>query len=158
VEPDEVVGQTALIVHHASPYVQSAIAPVGVGVYDASAANGGAPASAAEVFAFSLKNPSGPAVSGAAPSDGEYFLSPLPTTLPAAIGFAAGAPSSPGSPLASVAVYATAPQLAIPLTNKTAAQTTLAADSASAVPAGAHISIFAIDTEAAAQLVGTLDP
>ncbi len=158
VEPSEVSGQTALVVHHASPFVQSAIAPVGVGVYDAAAANGGAPSSATEVFAFSLKSPSGPAVSGAQPGDGEYFLSPLPTTLPAAVGFAAGGPSGPGSPLASIAVYATTPQLAIPLTNKTAAQTALAADTSAAVPAGAHISIFAIDTAAAAQLVGTLDP
>jgi len=158
VEPAEVSGQTALIVHHASPFVQSAIAPVGVGVYAAAAANGAAPTAATEVFAFSLKNPSGPATSGAQPSDGEYFLSPLPSTLPAAIGFAAGAPSAPGSPLGSIAVYATASQLAIPLTNKTASQQALAADTTSAVPAGAHVSIFAIDTAAAAELVGTLDP
>jgi hypothetical protein len=158
VEPAEVSGQTALIVHHASPFVQSALVPVGVGVYDAAAANGGPPASATEVFAFSLKNPSGPATSGAQPSDGEFFLTPLPSTLPAAVGFAAGAPSAPGSPLGSIAVYATPSQLAVPLTNKTASQQALAADSTSAVPAGAHVSIFAIDTAAAAELIGTLDP
>jgi hypothetical protein len=158
VEPPEVAGQTALVVHHASPFVQSAINPVGVGVYDAAAANGAAPASATEVFAFSLKNPSGPATSGAVPTDGEYFLSPLPATLPAAVGFAAGAPSAAGSALASIAVYATPSQLASVLANKTAAQQTLAADTSSAVPAGAHLSIFAIDTTAAAELIGTLDP
>jgi hypothetical protein len=158
VEPTEVAGQTALIVHHASPFVQSAIAPVGVGVYNAATAGGAAPAAATEVFAFSLKSNSGPASSGAAPVDGEYFLSPLPSSLPSSIGFAAGAPSSPGNPLTSIAVYATPAQLAAGLANPTAAQKTLAADTASAVPAGAHISIFAIDSAAAAQLVGTLDP
>jgi hypothetical protein len=158
VEPVEVTGQTALVVHHASPFVQSAIDPVGVGVYDAAAANGLAPATATEVFAFSLKNPSGPASNGAAPVDGEFFLSPLPASLPAAVGFAAGGPSSPGNPLASIAVYATPSQLASVLTNKTAAEQTLAADTASAVPAGAHLSVFAIDTTSAAELIGTLDP
>jgi hypothetical protein len=44
------------------------------------------------------------------------------------------------------------------LTNKTAAQQILASDTSSAVPAGAHLSIFAVDTVAAAQLIGTLDP
>jgi hypothetical protein len=158
VEPPEIAGQTALIVHHASPFVQSAINPVGVGVYDAAAANGNAPASATEVFAFSLKNPSGPATSGATPAGGEFFLSPLPSTLPAAVGFAAGPPTSPGSPLGSVVVYATPASLAAGLTNKTAAQQILASDTSSAVPAGAHLSIFAVDTVAAAQLIGTLDP
>ncbi len=158
VEPTETPGQTALIVHHASPFVASAIAPVGVGVYDASAAAGGAPSSATEVFSFNLKNPSGPATSGAQPTDGEYFLSPLPSSLPAAVGFAAGAPSSPGSALASVAVYATPSQLASGLASPTAAQKTLAADTASAVPAGAHLSVFAVDSAASARLIGTLDP
>jgi hypothetical protein len=158
VEPAEVTGQTALVVHHASPFVQSAIDPVGVGVYDAAAAGGAAPASATEVFAFALENPSGPAANGASPVDGEFFLSPLPAALPAAVGFAAGGPSSPGKALASVAVYATPSQLASVLTNKTAAQQTLAADTSSAVPAGAHLSIFAVDTASAAELIGTLDP
>ncbi len=158
VEPPEIAGQTALVVHHASPFVQAALNPVGVGVYDAAAANGSAPASATEVFAFSLKNTSGPAASGTQPVDGEFFLSPLPSTLPAAVGFAAGSPTTLGSPLASVAVYATPASLASVLTNKTAAQQALAADASSAVPAGAHLSIFAVDTAAAAQLIGTLDP
>jgi hypothetical protein len=158
IEPPETIGQTALIVHHASPFVAGAIAPVGVGVYNASGAAGGPPSTASEVFSFNLKNPSGPAVSGAQPSDGEYFLSPLPSALPAAIGFAAGAPSTPGSALASIAVYATPSQLASTLTNPTAAQKALAADTASAVPAGAHLSIFAIDTATSAKLIGTLDP
>ncbi len=158
VEPTETAGQTALIVHHASPFVASAIAPVGVGIYDASAASGGAPSSATEVFSFNLKNPSGPATSGAQPVDGEYFLSPLPSSLPAALGFAAGSPSAPGSPLASIAVFATPSQLASSLTQPTPDQKTLAADTASAVPAGAHLSIFAIDTATSAQLIGTLDP
>jgi hypothetical protein len=158
VEPAEIAGQTALIVHHASPFVAAAIAPVGVGVYDAAAAGGGAPSSVSEVFAFNLKNSSGPATSGAQPLDGEYFLSPLPSSLPAAVGFAAGAPSLPGNSLASIAVSATLPQLAAGLSSPTAAQQTLAADASSAVPAGAHLSVFAIDTATAARLIGTLDP
>jgi hypothetical protein len=158
VDPAEIAGQSALIVHHASPFVQSAIAPVGVGVYDAGAAAGAKPVSATDLFSFSLKNPSGPATSGAAPADGEFFLSPLPATLPSAVGFAAGAPSTPGSPLGSIAVFATPSQLAAGLANPTAAQKTLAADTAAAIPAGAHLSIFAIDSAAAAQLIGTLDP
>jgi hypothetical protein len=158
VEPAETAGQTALIVHHASPFVASAIAPVGVGVYDASAAAGSAPTSATEVFAFNLKNPSGPASSGAQPSDGEYFLSPLPSTLPAAVGFAAGAPSTPGGALANIAVNATPAQLASGLNHPTASQQTLATDTTSAIPFGAHVSIFAIDTATSARLIGTLDP
>jgi hypothetical protein len=158
IEPAEVAGQTALVVHHASPFVASAINPVGVGVYNAAAANGAAPSTATQVFSFTLKNPSGPAANGAAPVDGEFYLSPLPAALPPAIGFAAGAPSAAGNPLASIAVYATPAQLAAGLANKTAAQQALAADTGSAVPAGAHLSIFAVDTTTAAQLIGTLDP
>jgi hypothetical protein len=158
VEPAETSGQTALIVHHASPFVASAIAPVGVGVYNAATAGNGPPSTATEVFAFNLAGSSGPATSGAQPVDGEYFLSPLPSTLPTAIGFAAGAPSTPGSALTSIAVYATPAQLAAGLANPTSAEQALAADTSAAVPAGAHLSIFAIDTASAAQLIGTLDP
>ncbi len=154
VEPSEIAGQTALIVHHASPFVQNALGgPVGVGVYDASAA---APASIPQLFAFSLTTPaSGPAPSGTV-SGGEFFLSPLPAGLPAAIGFAAGPPGASGT--FSKLITATPSQLAAGLKNPTAAQQELAADTTSAIPAGAHVSIFAVDTNAAAQLIGTLDP
>jgi hypothetical protein len=153
IEPAEVAGQTALVVHHASPYVQNALnGPVGVGVYNAAAA---APATIPEVFSFSLASASGPAASGAV-SGGEFFLSPLPAGLPAAIGFAAGPPAG-GNTLTTL-VTATPSQLAAGLKNPTTAETTLAADTSSAVPAGAHISVFAVDTSSAAQLIGTLDP
>jgi len=154
VEPAEVAGQTALIVHHASPFVQSAInGPVGVGVYDSSSA---APASIAQIFSFSLASGiSGPAASGAT-SGGEFFLSPLPAGLPAAIGFAAGPPAS-GNDFTTL-VTATPAQLASGLQNPTSSEQALAADTAAAVPAGAHVSIFAVDTSSAAQLIGTLDP
>jgi len=154
VEPAETAGQTALIVHHASPFVQNALAgPVGVGVYNAAAA---APASIPQIFSFSLSTTtSGPAASGAV-SGGEFFLSPLPGGLPAAVGFAAGPPASGGN--FTTLVTATPSQLASGLKNPTTAQQALAADTSSAVPAGAHISVFAVDTAAAAQLIGTLDP
>jgi hypothetical protein len=154
VEPSETAGQTALIVHHASPFVQNALnGPVGVGVYDASKT---APTSIAQLFGFSLTTPiSGPAASGAV-SGGQFFLSPLPSGLPTAVGFAAGPPATGGN--FTTLITATPSQLASGLKNPTAAQQELAADTSSAVPAGAHISVFAIDTTSAAQLIGTLDP
>jgi len=153
VEPAETAGQAALIVHHASPYVQNALGgPVGVGVYNAAQA---APASIAQLFAFSLTSTSGPAASGAV-SGGQFFVSPLPSGLPAALGFAAGPPAAGGD--FTTLVTATPSQLAAGLKNPTAAETTLAADTTSAVPAGAHLSVFAVDTTSAAQLIGTLDP
>jgi hypothetical protein len=154
VEPVEVTGQTALIVHHASPFVQNALnGPVGVGVYNSAAA---APPSIPQLFSFSLTTGiSGPAAGGAT-SGGEFFLSPLPAGLPAAIGFAAGAPAAGGN--FTTLVTATPSQLASGLQNPTSAQQTLAADTSAAIPAGAHVSIFAVDTSSAAQLIGTLDP
>jgi hypothetical protein len=154
VEPAEVAGQTALIVHHASPFVQNALnGPVGVGVYNSASA---APATIAQIFSFSLTSGiSGPAASGAV-SGGEFFLSPLPSGLPTAIGFAAGPPASGGN--FTTLVTATPSQLASGLTSPTASEQALAADTAAAVPAGAHVSIFAVDTSSAAQLIGTLDP
>jgi hypothetical protein len=157
IEPQETAGQSAVIVHHASPVVQSIVAPVGVGIYDVAKAAGKPPLASAttQLFEFSLTANSGPAAGGSV-SGGEYFLSPLPGGLPAAIGFAAGAPGK--TSLASVAVSATPAQLASVLTQQTAAQKALAADTASAFPAGAHLSVFAIDTPSAAELIGTLDP
>lgn len=153
VEPAETLGQTALIVHHASPYVQSAVSPVGVGVYDASAA---APATVPQIFAFSLVTPSsGPAASGTV-AGGEFFLSPLPAGLPAAVGFAAGPPAAAGQ--LTTLISATPSQLASGLQNRTSQEQTLAADTTSAIPPGAHLSIFAVDTTTSAQLIGTLDP
>jgi len=157
VEPAESAGVSAVIVHHASPTVQSIVNPVGVGIYDAAAAAGAAPAASAttQLFTFSLTGTSGPAASGDV-SGGEYFLSPLPSGLPAAIGFAAGTPGS--TSLGSVAVYATPSQLASVLTQQTTAEQTLAQDTTSAFPSGAHLSVFAIDTASSAELIGTLDP
>lgn len=153
VEPAETAGQSALIVHHASPYVQNALGgPVGVGVYNSASA---APASITQLFSFSLTGTSGPAASGAV-SGGQYFVSPLPSGLPTAVGFAAGPPAAGGN--FTTLITATPSQLAAGLKNPTAAETTLAADTTSAVPAGAHISVFAVDTTSAAQLIGTLDP
>ena len=154
VEPSEVSGQTALLVHHASPFVQNALnGVVGVGVYDASQA---APASIPQVFSFALAGgTSGPAVSGAV-NGGEFFLSPLPAGLPAQVGFAAGPPAAGGN--FTTLITATPSQLASGLQNPTAAQQALAADTSNAIPAGAHLSIFAVDTASAAELIGTLDP
>jgi hypothetical protein len=157
VEPAETAGQTAVIVHHASPVVQSIVAPVGVAVYNVATAGGKPPVASAtaQIFTFSLTPDSGPAASGSV-SGGEFVLSPLPSTLPAAVGFAAGAPGT--TTLKSVAVSATPSQLASVLTQQTSAEQALAADTTSAIPAGAHLSVFAIDTAAAAELIGTLDP
>lgn len=154
VEPTEAAGQTALLVHHASPFVQNTLGgPVSVGVYDASKP---VPSTIPQVFAFSLSSgTSGPTASGAV-SGGEFYLSPLPSGLPAAIGFAAGPPASSGT--FTTLLTATPSQLATGLQNPTQAQQQLAADTSSAVPPGAHLSIFAVDTSSAAQLIGTLDP
>jgi hypothetical protein len=157
VEPQETAGTSAVIVHHASPVVQSLVAPVGVAVYNVATAGGKPPVPSAtvQIFSFSLAANSGPAASGTV-SGGEFFISPLPNGLPAAIGFAAGAPGT--TTLKSVAVSATPAKLASVLTQQTPAQATLAADTTSAFPAGAHLSVFAIDTATSAELIGTLDP
>ena len=154
VESAETAGTTALLVHHASPFVQGALnAPVAVGVYNAAQP---VPTLLPTLFTFSLTSPiSGPATSGNV-AGGEYFLSPLPNGLPTAIGFAAG--PSIGSGNFSVLINATPSQLASGLKNPTTQQQALAADTSSAIPAGAHLSIFAVDTASAAQLIGTLDP
>ena len=49
-------------------------------------------------------------------------------------------------------------QLLFELCGVVSAEQQLAADTTSAIPAGAHLSIFAVDTTSAAQLIGTLDP
>jgi hypothetical protein len=170
VEPTETAGTSALIVHHASPAVNAAVSPVGVGIYAASGSAAPAAASTTEVFAFALAAGSltTPGLSGPAPSatvsGGEYFLSPLPNSLPSSIGFVAGAPGTLGGALGSVATSATASGLATALSTSgyglSPLETALAQDTANAVPAGAHLSIFAVDstTTPPGILIGTLDP
>jgi hypothetical protein len=153
VDPNESSDKTALTVHHASPYVQSAIDKVGVGVYNAADK---VPAKIADVFEFSLATGiSGPAADGKV-DGGEFFLSPLPDGLPKKIGFAAGIPETGGD--FKTLISATPSELAKDLKHPTADETALAKDTASEVPAGAHLSIFAVDTKSAAELIGTLDP
>jgi hypothetical protein len=155
VEPAEVSGQTALLVHHASPYVQNALnAPVAIGAYDASQP---IPALVPQIFSFSLASgTSGPAATGTV-SGAEFYLSPLQAgALPNAVGFAAGTPAGSGN--LSVLIYAPVSQLATGLKNPTSAQLTLAGDTGSTIAAGAHLSVFAVDTIPSAQLIGTLDP
>jgi hypothetical protein len=154
IDPAEKTGQTALIAYHASPYVQDALkGPVAAGVYNAAKK---APKTDAELFEFQLAaGASGPAKSGKV-SGGEYFLSPLPSALPKAVGFDAGPPASTGE--FTSLVTATPSELAAGLKHKTAAQKLLAADKSSEVPAGAHVSVFAVDTKTAAGFIGTLDP
>jgi|GEM_PF-2070583 len=156
VEPAETAGQSALIVHHASPYVGSAIQPVGVGIYDANVVGNGIPSSnlapaasqTTQVFSFSFTaGTSGPAVSGNV-SGGEFFVSPIPANLPTAVGFAAGAPGTNGAPLGSVAVHAVPSVLG----------SAFSSDTGETIPAGAHVSIFAVDSASGAALIGTLDP
>ena len=126
VEPAETAGTSALVVHHASPLTQTLIGgPAGFGVYDASQP---IPASVAALFTFSVSpGTSGPAASGAV-SGGEYFLTPIPSSFPTQIGFAAGTPA--GTSFAPVAT-ATLSTLASGLASPTAAQTALAGNSAS---------------------------
>ncbi len=170
VEPAETPGTSALIVHHASPAVDAAVSPVGVGIYGASSAAAPAAASTTEVFAFALTSGSlttpgvsGPATSGTV-SGGEYFLSPLPSTLPSPIGFAAGAPGTLGGALGSVATSTTLSGLGTALNTAgyglSPLETALAQDTANTVPAGAHLSIFAVDSTSTPPgiLIGTLDP
>lgn len=180
VEPAETPGQAALIVHHAAPILTGVanLDPIGVGYYDANVAGGGNPSNGnipvaaitKELLAFSnLPSPSGaaiasgPAPSGQAPVDGEFFVAPLPANLPTAIGFAAGSPVSDGAPLASIIASALPTQLA---TNTTLPNSTLQNDTSERLPAGAHLSIFAVDNTTATNgatpppvtLIGTLDP
>jgi hypothetical protein len=104
---------------------------------------------------------SGPAAAGAT-SGGEYFA-PLSAALPTPLGFAAGAPGT-GGQLGSVATFTTVSGLATALNpagyGLTSLESTLAADTANAVPAGAHVSVFAVDsvTNPPGILIGTLDP
>jgi hypothetical protein len=122
-------------------------------VYDASAP---APGTVAQIFAFSLATPSsGPATSGAV-AGGEFYLSPLPVGLPAAVGFAAGSPAANGQ--LKTLISATPSELAASLQDRTSQELTLASDKTSALPSGTHLSIFAVDTASSAQLIGTLDP
>jgi hypothetical protein len=130
VEPAETAGVSALVVHHASPFVGSAINPVGVGVYDASAVSGvPTPAQTTQLFTFAV---------GA-----QQVISPVPvSSLPATLGLAAGAPGT--ASLASVAV--SAPLSAV-------------ISGVSGFPATAHVSLFAIDASASsATLIGDVDP
>ena len=168
---------STLIVHQAAPSLATNVTPidpVGVGYYDASVAGGGNPSNGnvpvaaitRQLVAFSYQpgaaGPSGPAATGQ-PLGGEFFLSPLPANLPLAIGFAAGAPSSDGAPLGSIIAAALLTQLA---TNTTLPNATLQNDTSEGLPAGAHLSIFAVDNAAATNgatpapvtLIGTLDP
>lgn len=154
VDPNESAKATALVVHHASPYVENALkGPVAVGVYDASKK---LPPAIPTLFEFALaKGTSGPAKSGHV-SGGEYFLSPLPSSLPASVGFAAGAPGSAGqfAPLIDSSIR----DLVKGLKHPTKGQEAIAKDKASEIPADAHLSVFAIDTPKAARLIGSLDP
>ena len=177
IEPAETQGQSALIIHHAAPGLATSVVPVdpvGVAYYDASVAGGGNPSNGnvpvaaitRQLVAFSYQpgaaGASGPAASGQLVG-GEFFLSPLPATLPLAIGFAAGAPSSDGTPLGSIVASALLTQLA---TNTTLPNATLQNDTSERLPAGAHLSIFVVDNSAAANgatpapvtLIGALDP
>ena len=154
VEPNESSSETALVVHHASPYVQQALnGPVAVGVYDAAQK---VPPEVSTVFEFALaKGTSGPAKSGKV-SGGEFFLSPLPSTLPKSVGFAAGAPGASGMFAPLIAANITG--LAKGLKHKTDSEKALLGDKSSEIPSDAHLSVFAIDTKSAARLIGTLDP
>ncbi len=168
VEPVETPGQSAIVVHQASPDLQSASGgPVGFSVYDASATAGLPPLATAttQIFTFSLAALSGPAANGNV-SGGEYFLTPLPYDLPsyvpggwpAKIGFAAGKPGGPvvlGIPtLANVLASASLSSLASTLSQPTPVQQQLA--TAKTLFAGAHLSIFAIGTSPAGSLGGLI--
>jgi hypothetical protein len=168
VEPVETAGVAAAIVHHASPAVNAAVSPVAVGVYTASSSGAPAASSTIQAFTFALATAtattpglSGPAAPGTT-SGGEYFA-PLSAALPTPLGFAAGAPGT-GGQLGSVATFTTVSGLATALNpagyGLTSLESTLAADTANAVPAGAHVSVFAVDsvTNPPGILIGTLDP
>jgi hypothetical protein len=130
VEPTETSGTSALVVHHASPFVGGAINPVGVGIYDAGAVSGvPTPAQTTQLFSFAL---------GA-----QEVISPVPVaSLPATLGLAAGAPGT--TSLASVAVSA---PLSAVITGATG------------FPPTAHVSLFAIDASASsATIIGNVDP
>jgi hypothetical protein len=169
IEPTETAGTSALVVHHASPAINASINPVGIGVYQPSGTATPAAAAISQSFSFALASAptgspgtSGPATNGTV-SGGEYFISTIPSTFPSPLGFAAGTPGTTGS-LTSVAASATLSGLATNL-NTTGSgypslAQSLAQDTGNTVPAGAHISIFAIDSlqYAPGILIGTLDP
>ena len=177
IEPAVSAGQSALIVHHAAPGLTGALAsidPLGFAVYDANVAGGGNPSNGiapiasitTQLFSFSYQSaavgPSGPAPSGQTVG-GQFFLAPIPANFPAAIGFAAGAPAADGSPLGAISASAIPTQLA---TNTTLPNTTLKNLTSERLPAGAHLSIFAVDNIPVSNglapqpltLIGTLDP
>jgi hypothetical protein len=169
IEPAETSDQAALIVHHASPALNSAISPIGIGAYAATTSAAPSATATTQLAKFSIASTggttfasSGPATSGNVVS-GEYFVSPLPSTLPSPLGFAVGAPGASGT-LAAVSTSTTLSGLAANLSTMgyglTPNSKTLAADTGNTLPAGAHLSVFLVDSTSSGPgiLIGTLDP
>ena len=164
IEPPTTAGQASITVHHASPsqVTPPNPNPIAVGIYDAT----GNANTNTQLFTFSYTSgTSGPAASGAV-SGGQWFLSPLPGVgIPNEIGFVAGQPGAANGPLATVDTAATLQQLA---TNCAPGfqNATLAGNAQNTLPAGAHLSIFAVDKNNGGNsaglpggtLIGTLDP
>ncbi len=169
-EPAVTAGTSALLFHIASPVLQAQLPTIGGGVYAASSS--AAPAASATTQIFDYEPPA--TVNGVAPTaapatdagvvGGEFYAAPIPSTYPTPLGLAVGTPSTTGTALAAVSAYATLSGAAAALTTSGSGDPklaqTLAADSANTVPAGGHISVFAVDsiTSSPAILIGTLDP
>ena len=169
IEPLETSGTTALVVHHASPAIDAQTTPIGIAAYPAnsSAVPGATFTSQLFTFALTASTALAPGTSGSAATGsvngGEYFVSPIASTLPSPLGFAAGAPGTSGA-LSTVIAASTLSGLATNLNTvgygRSPLAQTLAGDTSNTISAGAHLSVFAIDstTSAPGILIGTLDP
>lgn len=144
IEPSLTAGQSALIVHHASPYIAGVLQPIAFGLYDAATVSGTPlPSQTTQLFAFSFTPGlnTAPTASNSV-ADGQYFLSPVPTAdSPSKVGVAAGAQGANGGHLASV-VAASPLSTIIP--------------GYSGFPPNASVSLFIIDSSSSsATVIGT---
>ncbi len=172
-EPSETAGESALVVHHASPAANLLTAqnPIGIGVYSTgvyppgTAAASIAPRATQQLFTLTFQqNPAAaPLANMPTVGAGAYFLMPFPAApLPAAVGFAIGLPSTSAAtnaPLASILSNAALSETANE-NSPYAGQNALTNDALETVPAGTHISEFLIDADQNGNvgLIGTVDP
>ncbi len=172
-EPIEQPGQSALVLHHASPAANLATGgnPIGVATYSAAQYPPGTlpaaiPASATQqLFSFSLgtgssiATPQTPNTAGG----GFIFVAPFPVApLSSTVGFALGLPSAsaaPNVPLTSVIANAALSETANE-NSPYAGQNSITADSTETVGPGTHLSEFLVDSDQNGNfgLIGTVDP
>ncbi len=171
-EPAEEPGQSALVIHHASPAanILTKAGPIGVGIYSAATYPPGTVSSAIsagatqQLYSFSLTAYN--AIATPLPNTaggGFIFITPFPIApFPSAVGFALGLPSTgttANAPLTSVVANAALSETAnenSPYPNQNA----ISNNTTEIFASGTHISEFLIDADQNGNigLTGTVDP